>query len=102
MRRTSRIAVALVVLAAMGLVLAVPAFALSAAPTLLLALLLSAGRHPGERTIERWRDRRRPARPPRGVTKQPRPSARRAPARGRLIICFSLANRPPPVLVLSA
>jgi hypothetical protein len=102
MKRTSRIAVALVVLVAMALVLVVPAFALSAAPTLLLALLLSAGWHPGERTIERWRDRRQPARPRRGVTQQPWPSTRRATARGRLVICFSLANRPPPVLVLSA
>jgi hypothetical protein len=101
MRRTSRIAVALVVLAAMALVAKVP-FALSAAPTLLLVLLLSAGWHPGERTIGRWRDRRQPARPRQGAAKQPRPSTRRAPVRGRLSICFSLANRPPPVLVLSA
>jgi hypothetical protein len=96
MRRSSRVAVSLLVL---GLVLALPAFALGAAPTLLLALLLSAGWHPGEQTITRWRDRRQPARPRRCVVQEPPPRARRAAARGRLIICFSLANRPPPVLV---
>lgn len=102
MARTVRIAVTLVVLAAMALALVVPAFALGAAPTLLLALLLCVGWHPGEETIARWRDRRQPARRRRCVVQQARPRTRRAVARGRLILCFSLANRPPPALVLNA
>jgi len=100
MRLTSRTAFALAALAAMALVLAVPAFALGAAPTLLLTLFLSAGWHPGEHTIARWRERRQPARPRRTVDQQTQPRTRRAVARGRLIICFSLANRPPPVLAI--
>lgn len=102
MARTVRITVSLVVLAALALVLVVPAFALGAAPTLLLAWLLCVGSHPGEETIARWRDRRQPARQRRCVVQQARPRTRRAVARGRLILCFSLANRPPPVFVLNA
>jgi len=85
-----------------ALVFEAPAFALGAAPVLALLLLLSARCFPGESTIARLRDRRT-ARPPRTPeAPAPLPRLRRPAARGRLVICFALANRPPPVAHLSA
>lgn len=104
MRLSSRAAVTFVLAAALtgGLVLAVPAFALGAAPTLVLAMFLCAGMFPGETAIARLREHRAVAgrRRPAVQLRLPRPRA--LAASGRLVICFSLANRPPPVLVLSA
>jgi len=90
--------VASVVLALATLALAAPGFVLAGAPVLVLVLTLLAGCFPGETIIARLRDRRAGHR------------IRRASARvavglrsscrcSRLLICFSLANRPPPRLL---
>jgi hypothetical protein len=80
-----------------ALVVFAPLVLLAVAPTLLLVLALLGGWFPGESAIERWRERR--ARPRRishapSVVTAPAAGVRRA---ARLLICFSLANRPPPV-----
>jgi hypothetical protein len=69
-------------------------------PALLLALVLLAGRYPGERLIERWR-----LAPPRV---RHAPAARLAPrrrwpqlVRGGRLIAAALAGRAPPVPVAS-
>jgi hypothetical protein len=94
-RRGPALAAALVVVG-LGALLA-PAAALMAAPTLALALALMAGWLPGEAAIERLR-RRRASAPRRRAA--PSIEAGRTSARGprgRIVICFSLANRPPPL-----
>jgi hypothetical protein len=80
-----------------ALALVASAFVLAAAPGLALALALAAGWFPGEDVIARLRHRRAGNRRTRAPTRVvARPSAiRRA---SRLLICFSLANRPPPLL----
>jgi len=93
--RTSAVAAA-IVLVALGLLLA-PAAVLMAAPTLALALALVAGWMPGEATIARWQSRRGRARPRRAAARVGAPHTSPARARSRIVICFSLANRPPPV-----
>jgi hypothetical protein len=65
---------------------------------LVLVLALAAGWFPGEGVIARLRDRharRDRSRTPMRVIACSR-AARRA---SRLLICFSLANRPPPLLL---
>jgi hypothetical protein len=99
----ARSAIAIAVLAAVacaaaGLLIA-PGAVLMAAPTLALTLALIAGWMPGEATIARWqtrgpRSRRRRANGPAPVAAA-HASARRPG--GRIVICFSLANRPPPL-----
>jgi hypothetical protein len=100
----ARRALALAVLAAVACATAAgsliaPAAVLMAAPTLVLTLALMAGWMPGETTIARWRTRgtrsrrRRPNAPVRVAAAHT--SARRPG--GRIVICFSLANRPPPL-----
>ncbi len=83
------------VLAVIALSLVVPAFVLGAAPVVMLVLALAAGWFPGEDVIAVLRERRAgrshtgaPAR----LIARPRAGWRAS----RLLICFSLANRPPP------
>ena len=84
-----------VVLATVALALLAPAFLLGAAPVFALLFVLSAGWFPGEAVIARLRDRR--ARQPRRGTPVRVPTGVRATRHAsRLLICFSLANRPPP------
>lgn len=85
-----------------GVVLAViaivaPTFLLGAAPVLGLVLVLAAGWFPGEKVIARLRDR---GADPRRTPARGRVIARHRVVRrsSRLLICFSLANRPPPLL----
>jgi hypothetical protein len=90
------VAGATVALAAALAVLA-PEALLSGAPVFALTLALAVGWFPGEEAIARRRDHRAPRRVHRGPARRvlrPRPLA---PA-GRLLICFALANRPPPAL----
>jgi hypothetical protein len=81
-----------------ALALVAPAFLLGGAPVLVLVLALAAGWFPGEDVIAGLRDRRaRHGRTRVAVRVIARPPAvRRA---SRLLICFSLANRPPPPLL---
>jgi 4-hydroxybenzoate polyprenyltransferase len=84
-----------VIPAVLVLAFVAPAFLLGGAPVLVLVLALAAGWFPGEDTIARLRDRRgrlRQTRAPARILARPR-AARRA---SRLLICFSLGNRPPP------
>jgi 4-hydroxybenzoate polyprenyltransferase len=87
-----------VVLAVIALALVAPAFLLGAAPMLGLVLVLAAGWFPGEKVIARWRDRDAD---PRRTPARARVIARHRVVRrsSRLLICFSLANRPPPLLL---
>jgi hypothetical protein len=81
-----------------ALVLVAPAFLLGAAPAFVLVLALAAGWFPGEDVIAGLRDRRaRHGRPRATVQVIARPPALRRAS--RLLICFSLANRPPPPLL---
>jgi hypothetical protein len=87
-----------VALAVIALVLAAPAFVLGGAPVLMLVLALTVGWFPGEDVIAGLRDRRvrrGQARAPVRVMSRPRA----VPRESRLLICFSLANRPPPLLL---
>lgn len=88
---------AAVACAAAGWLLA-PAAMLMAAPTLALTLALIAGWMPGEATIARWRTRGTRSRPRRANGPAPVAAAHASARRpgGRIVICFSLANRPPP------
>jgi hypothetical protein len=81
-----------------ALALVAPVFLLGGAPVLVLVLALAAGWFPGEDVIAGLRDRRaRHGRARVAVRVVARPRAvRRA---SRLLICFSLANRPPPPLL---
>lgn len=65
-------------------------------PAVVLAVVLFAGRYPGERAIERWRDAR--TRPVRRLATPlpPRPRLFASPGGGRLI-AVSLAGRAPPL-----
>lgn len=95
-RHASRLVPAAGVLAIVaGLWLLAPAFLLAAAPALGLAVALAVGWFPGEHAIARLRGRRpRRRRAPRStVAVVAAAPGRRA---SRLLICFSLANRPPP------
>ena len=95
-RRLRRIAVAAaIVLVALGWLVA-PAAVLMAAPTLALALALLAGWMPGEATIARWRSLRARPRPRRACARAGAPYTSLARACSRIVICFALANRPPP------
>jgi hypothetical protein len=86
------------VLAIVALVLVVPAFVLGAAPVVILVLALAAGWFPGEDVIAGLRERRTGCRhrgAPVRLIARPRAGWRAS----RLLICFSLANRPPPRLL---
>jgi hypothetical protein len=86
------------VLAVIALALVVPAFVVGGAPVLLLVLALAAGWFPGEDVIASVRERRARRR----HTGAPAPLVARPRAvwrASRLLICFSLANRPPPRLL---
>ncbi len=91
-------ALAAVACAAAGWLIA-PAAMLMAAPTLALTLALIAGWMPGETTIARWRTRGTRARRRRANGPAPVAAAHASARRpgGRIVICFSLANRPPPL-----
>jgi len=85
------------VLAVVALALVVPAFVLGAAPVMILVLALAAGWFPGEEVIAGLRERhtrRRHTGAPARLIARPRAGWRAS----RLLICFSLANRPPPHL----
>jgi hypothetical protein len=85
-----------VAVAVIALALIAPAFLLGAAPVLVLVLALAAGWFPGEDVIAGLRDRRgRHRRTRAAVSVIARPGVVR-PA-SRILICFSLANRPPPL-----
>jgi hypothetical protein len=95
-RRLRRIAVAAaIVLVALAWV-AVPAAVLTAAPALALALALVAGWMPGEAAIARWRSLHTRTRPRRAGARTGAPHTSPARACSRIVICFALANRPPP------
>lgn len=85
-----------VALAIIALVLVVPAFVLAGAPVLVLALALITGWFPGERAIERLRGRRTQRRVFVDTRLEVGANARTTPRCSRLLICFALANRPPP------
>ncbi len=94
--RRRLLAGAVLAVAVLGLV--APAFLLGGAPALVLVLTLAVGWFPGEDVIARLRDRGARSVPSRAqcpVVARP-PMVRRA---SRLLICFSLANRPPPLLL---
>jgi len=100
-RRLRAVAVAAaVVLVAVGL-LVVPAAVLMAAPTLALTVALVAGWMPGEATIARWQSRRASTRSRHGFACAGAAHTSPARARGRIVICFALANRPPPLRALA-
>jgi hypothetical protein len=85
-------------LAVIAFALVAPAFVLGGTPVLILVLALAAGWFPGEDVISRLRDRRTrqsQTRAPARVIARPH-AVRRA---SRLLICFSLANRPPPFVL---
>jgi hypothetical protein len=87
-----------VVLLVIALALVVPAFVIGGAPVLMLVLALAAGWFPGEEVIARVRERRTRRRhtdAPARLIARPRAVWRAS----RLLICFSLANRPPPRLL---
>ncbi|WP_445149691.1 hypothetical protein [Baekduia sp. Peel2402] len=75
-----------------------PTFALSVVPVLGLVAALIAGAFPGERLIERLRERRSMPRPRRAILRavRPRPAAYVRPV-GRAA-AFALAMRPPPAV----
>ena len=98
-RRRSWAAAAALLLVVLGFLLP-PAALLGATPTLLLALALAAGWMPGEAAIARLRSRRERARPRRRPALLGTPPAVPARVHSRIGICFSLANRPPPVRLL--
>jgi hypothetical protein len=86
------------ILAVIALALVVPAFVLGAAPVVILVLALAAGWFPGEDVIASVRERRARRRrtgAPAPLIARPRAMWRAS----RLLICFSLANRPPPGLL---
>jgi 4-hydroxybenzoate polyprenyltransferase len=87
-----------VVVVAVVLALVAPAFVLGGAPVLVLVLVLAVGWFPGEDAIAGLRDRRARHRRTRATVRViARPRA--VPRASRLLICFSLANRPPPLLL---
>jgi hypothetical protein len=77
---------------------------LAALPVLLLILPLLFGRFPGESVIERLaaRPTRRPRHERRGLAPRPRPIAVATLLRTRLLIAASLAERPPPALLVTS
>jgi hypothetical protein len=86
-----------VVVAVIALAFVVPAFVLGGAPVFMLALALAGGWFPGEHAIaglRARRARRRHAAAPVRLIARSRAVWRAS----RLLICFSLANRPPPRL----
>ncbi len=96
-----RVVYAGIVLAIVALALLAPAFVLGAAPVLALVVVLSAGWFPGEAAIARLRHGCRRSGVPRGAPVRALRDLRFARRVSRRLICFSLANRPPP-LSLSA
>jgi hypothetical protein len=89
--------VAGVAVAVIALAFVAPTFLLGGAPVFLLVLALAGGWFPGEDAIAGLRDRRaRHPRPRATVRVVARPRA--VWRASRLLICFSLANRPPPLL----
>jgi hypothetical protein len=95
-RGLRRLAVAAaIVLVALGW-LAAPAALLMAAPALALVLTLVAGWMPGEATIARWRSLRARPRPRRASARTRAPRTSPVRSCSRIVICFALANRPPP------
>lgn len=86
------------VLVVITLAVVVPAFVLGAAPVVMLVLALAAGWFPGEEVIAVLRERRAGRCHKGGLVRliaRPRAGWRAS----RLLICFSLANRPPPRLL---
>jgi hypothetical protein len=86
-----------ILVGAVVLAILTPSALLAGAPIIALTLALAVGWFPGEDTIARLRDGRAPRLVRRALASRvarPRPVA---PA-GRLLICFALANRPPPAL----
>jgi hypothetical protein len=102
-RRTASVA-ACAALALVGLVLVgLDSSALCAVPALLLPALLALRRYPGERLLaaglqEARRERRRPPQSSVAVASSPDVGM----PRGRLLLAWSLAVRPPPRLRLAA
>lgn len=84
-------------LAIVALALVFPAFALAGAPVLILAFTLAAGCFPGEDAIARLRDRATRSNRLSDAPLVVRAVLRATPRDSRLLICFSLANRPPPL-----
>lgn len=89
-------AFALVLLAAIVATALCPSLALAMGPALMLFLLLLAGVHPGERTIERLRRQRRPERWPRRALVR-RPHVVLVVRRLRQPLTRALITRPPPL-----
>lgn len=88
-------AIALAALAPLGVLGALTPGALMLLPTLLLVVVLLAGRFPGERLIERW-SRGRP-RPRKMIAQVLAPTHRPAQTlRGGRLIAAALAGRAPP------
>jgi hypothetical protein len=88
-------------LAIVALALLAPAFLLGAAPVLALLVVLSAGCFPGEAAIARLRHGCMRLGVPRAAPVRVLRDLRFTRRASRRLICFSLANRPPP-LSLSA
>jgi fatty acid desaturase len=100
-RHACALAVAVLAVAAIGLLAALGALApgvLMLLPALLLTLVLVAGRYPGERLLERWRRARPRVRRALATVLAP---GRRPPqlVRGGRLIAAALAGRAPPVFV---
>ncbi|HEY7255946.1 MAG TPA: hypothetical protein VH476_04615 [Solirubrobacterales bacterium] len=72
------------------------------APSLLIAIPILWGRYPGEELIARFHARRAPtpSRPPLPSPQEPRAPRTWRPV-GSLLLGFSLAKRPPPVVLLA-
>lgn len=87
--------VCMFVLVASALV-ASPALALTMAPALLLLALIAGGVRPGEALLERLRDRRRSAAPPRRAVSTPRPRLALVARPTAGPVASALAMRPPP------
>lgn len=98
-RRLRATVLAAVLVLVLASVLVTPVVLLMATPALGLALVLLTGWLPGEATIERLRARRVRPSPRRDRARLQPPHTRPATAQSRIVICFSLANRPPPVLL---
>ena len=95
------LAAAVVLLVAVG---SIDPSVLSVLPALALALVLALRRYPGERTLAALTGSRlrEPLRRRRSSAGRPRRWAGPAVPRGGLLIACSLANRPPPPLILAA
>ena len=100
MTRRPRLAVITALLLALGVVgagIADPGLALSLAPALLLLALLARGIRPGERLIDRWRERFSVRKHARAVS-MPRPRLAVVVRPAGRLLASALAMRPPPHL----